>query len=124
MKKNPRITVVRKANKNPLKGKYFGPYTDSRAMWATLELLGKIFPLKNAKLQNLIPAHACTMISGNARHLCQKMISSEEYKKILKDAEMFLSGRQTELLKALEDEMKKYSKNLEFEKLHDTEILS
>ena len=44
------------------------------------------------------------------------MISSKEYKKILKDAEMFLSGRQTELLNALEAEMKKYSKNLEFEK--------
>ncbi len=44
------------------------------------------------------------------------MISSEEYKKILKEAEMFLSGRQNELLTALENEMKKYSKNLEFEK--------
>ena len=44
------------------------------------------------------------------------MITSEEYKKILKDAMMFLSGRQSELLKALEAEMKKYSKNLEFEK--------
>ncbi|MDO5438044.1 MAG: GIY-YIG nuclease family protein, partial [bacterium] len=45
----PRITVVRKANKNPVKGKYFGPYTDSRAMRATLEVLEKIFPLKKCK---------------------------------------------------------------------------
>ena len=45
----PRITVVRKANKNMQKGKYFGPYTDSRAMYCTLETLGKIFPLKKCK---------------------------------------------------------------------------
>ena len=112
----PRITVVRKANKNPLKGKYFGPYTDSRAMWATLELLGKIFPLKKCKTPKFNSRPCLYYDIGQCTAPCQKMISSEEYKKILKDAEMFLSGRQTELLKALEDEMKKYSKNLEFEK--------
>ena len=39
----PRIIVARKANKNLIKGRYFGPYTDSRAMHATLEILQKIF---------------------------------------------------------------------------------
>lgn len=112
----PRITVVRKANKNPQKGKYFGPYTDSRAMWATLELLGKIFPLKKCKTPKFSSRPCLYYDIGQCAAPCQKMISSEEYKKILKDAEMFLSGRQTELLNALEAEMKKYSKNLEFEK--------
>ncbi len=112
----PRITVVRKANKNPQKGKYFGPYTDSRAMWATLELLGKIFPLKKCKTPKFNSRPCLYYDIGQCTAPCQKMISSVEYKKILKDAEMFLSGRQTELLKALELEMKKHSKNLEFEK--------
>jgi len=112
----PRITVVRKANKNPQKGKYFGPYTDSRAMWATLELIGKIFPLKKCKTPKFNSRPCLYYDIGQCTAPCQKMISSEEYKKILKDAEMFLSGRQNELLTALESEMKKYSKNLEFEK--------
>ena len=112
----PRITVVRKANKNPQKGKYFGPYTDSRAMWATLELLGKIFPLKKCKTPKFNSRPCLYYDIGQCTAPCQKMITSEEYKKILKDAMMFLSGRQSELLKALEAEMKKYSKNLEFEK--------
>lgn len=112
----PRITVVRKANKNPLKGKYFGPYTDSRAMWATLELLGKIFPLKKCKTPKFNSRPCLYYDIGQCTAPCQKMISSEEYKKILKDAMMFLSGRQSELLRALEAEMKKYAKNLEFEK--------
>lgn len=112
----PRITVVRKANKNPQKGKYFGPYTDSRAMWATLELIGKIFPLKKCKTPKFTSRPCLYYDIGQCAAPCQKMISSEEYKKILKEAEMFLSGRQNELLTALENEMKKYSKNLEFEK--------
>ena len=112
----PRITVVRKANKNPQKGKYFGPYTDSRAMWATLELLGKIFPLKKCKTPKFNSRPCLYYDIGQCTAPCQKMITPEEYKKILKDAQMFLSGRQNELLSALETQMKKHAKNLEFEK--------
>ncbi len=112
----PRITVVRKANKNPQKGKYYGPYTDSRAMWATLELIGKIFPLKKCKTPKFNSRPCLYYDIGQCSAPCQKLISPDEYKKILKDAEMFLSGRQSELLNALEAEMKKHSKNLEFEK--------
>ncbi len=112
----PRITVVRKANKNPAKGKYFGPYTDSRAMWATLELLGKIFPLKKCKTPKFTSRPCLYYDIGQCTAPCQKIISPEDYKKILHEAVMFLSGRQNELLKALEKEMKKASANLEFEK--------
>lgn len=112
----PRITVVRKTNKNPQKGKYYGPYTDSRAMWATLELLGKIFPLKKCKTPKFNSRPCLYYDIGQCTAPCQKMISSNDYKNILKDAMMFLSGRQSELLCALEKEMKKCAKNLEFEK--------
>lgn len=112
----PRITVVRKANKNIQKGKYFGPYTDSRAMYCTLETLGKIFPLKKCKTPKFKSRPCLYYDIGQCSAPCQKLITSEDYKKILKDVELFLSGRQGELLKALENEMKKASDNLEFEK--------
>ncbi len=112
----PRITVVRKANKNMQKGKYFGPYTDSRAMYCTLETLGKIFPLKKCKTPKFKSRPCLYYDIGQCSAPCQKLITSEDYKKILKDVELFLSGRQGELLKALENEMKKASDNLEFEK--------
>ena len=112
----PRITVVRKANKNLQKGKFFGPYTDSRAMYCTLETLGKIFPLKKCKTPKFKSRPCLYYDIGQCCAPCQKLISSEDYKKILKDVEMFLSGRQSELLKAIEDQMKKASDNLEFEK--------
>ena len=112
----PRITVVRKANKNMLKGKYFGPYTDSRAMYCTLETLGKIFPLKKCKTPKFKSRPCLYYDIGQCCAPCQKLISSQDYKKILNDVELFLSGRQSELLKVIEKEMQIASKNLEFEK--------
>ncbi len=112
----PRITVVRKANKNKLKGKYFGPYTDSRAMYCTLETLGKIFPLKKCKTPKFKTRPCLYYDIGQCSAPCQKLISAQDYKKILKDVELFLSGRQNELLHVLESEMKRASDNLEFEK--------
>ena len=112
----PRITVVRKANKNPLKGKYFGPYTDSRAMWATLDVIQKIFPLKKCKKPKFNSRPCLYYDMGQCMAPCQKLVSSEEYKKVIKDVELFLTGKRLELLKILKEQMQKASDNLEFEK--------
>ena len=112
----PRITVVRKANKNPVKGKYFGPYTDSRAMWATLEVLERIFPLKKCKKPKFNSRPCLYYDMGQCMAPCQRLISPDDYKKILKDVELFLTGRRCELLKILKKQMDVASNNLEFEK--------
>ena len=112
----PRITVVRKANKNPLKGKYFGPYTDSRAMWATLDVIQKIFPLKKCKTPKFKTRPCLYYDMGQCMAPCQKMVTPEEYKKVIKDVELFLTGKRSELLKVLKKQMQKASDNLEFEK--------
>lgn len=112
----PRITVIRKANKNPVKGKYFGPYTDSRAMWATLEVIHKVFPLKKCKKPKFNSRPCLYYDMGQCKAPCQRLISSEEYKDILKDVELFLTGRRSELLKILKEQMIIASNNLEFEK--------
>ena len=87
----PRITVVRKANKNPLKGKYFGPYTDSRAMWATLDVIQKIFPLKKCKTPKFKTRPCLYYDMGQCMAPCQKMVTPDEYKKVIKDVELFLT---------------------------------
>jgi len=116
----PRILVVRKANKNALQGKYYGPYTDSRAMWATLEFLHKIFPMKKCKtpLNMLVnKSRPCLYYDiGQCCAPCQNKVTSDEYKKIIKSAELFLSGKRKELIKKLNIEMKKASENQDFEK--------
>ena len=112
----PRILIVRKANKNTLKGKYYGPYTDSRAAHATLEVINKIFPLKKCKTPRYKSRPCLYYDIGQCSAPCQNKITPDEYKKIIKNAELFLSGKRKELIKKLNDEMQKASANCEFEK--------
>ena len=112
----PRIIVARKANKNKIKGKYFGPYTDSRAMYATLDLIKKLFPLKQCKTPKFKDRPCLYYHIGRCMAPCQRLITPEEYKKILKNVELFLTGKQKELVDALKKEMEKYAANEDFEK--------
>ena len=112
----PRILIVRKANKNSLKGKYYGPYTDSRAAHATLEVINKIFPLKKCKTPRYKSRPCLYYDIGQCSAPCQNKITSDEYKKIIKNAELFLSGKRKELIKELNKQMQKASANCEFEK--------
>lgn len=112
----PRIVVARKANINKVKGKYFGPYTDSRAMYATLDLIKKLFPLKQCKTPKFKNRPCLYYQIGRCSAPCQRMVSPEEYKEILKGVELFLTGKQQELVKQLKIEMEKYAQKQDFEK--------
>jgi len=112
----PRIIIARKSNINMEKGKYFGPYTDSRAMYTTLELMKKIFPLKQCKTPKFRDRPCMYYQIGRCLAPCQKKVTSEEYKKLIKSVELFLSGKQQELAEKLLAEMNKYAQNQEFEK--------
>ncbi len=112
----PRITIVRKKNMNPEKGKYYGPYTDVRAMHATLDFLKKIFPLKQCKTPKFKDRPCLYYHIGRCMAPCQNLVTSEEYKNIVKQAELFLSGKQSELMKQLQEQMMKYSESEQFEK--------
>ena len=114
--KYPRISIIRKKNMNPEKGKYYGPYTDIRAMHSTLDFLKKIFPLKQCKNPKFSNRPCLYYHIGRCMAPCQGLITSEEYKEIVSQVELFLSGRQSELLKKLKEEMEKYSANEQFEK--------
>ena len=112
----PRIAIVRKKNMNPEKGRYYGPYTDVRAMHATLDFLKKIFPLKQCKTPKFKDRPCLYYQIGRCMAPCQNKVTSEEYKNLVKQAELFLSGRQSELLKQIKEQMQKYSDSLQFEK--------
>ena len=112
----PRIVISRKSNLNSIKGKYFGPYTDARAMYSTLDMIKKLFPLKQCK-QPRFKDRACIYHQiGKCSGVCQKLISPEDYQKIVKQVELFLSGKQEELLQELKNQMELYSNKQEFEK--------
>lgn len=112
----PRILVVRKANKNPLKGKYFGPYTDIKAMHGTLEIINKIFPLKKCRMPKYKTRPCLYYDIGQCMAPCQNKVTPEQYCQIIKNAQLFLSGKRKELIKILKKEMLLLSKKNEFEK--------
>ena len=112
----PRILITRKRNINKEKGRYYGPYTDIRAMHSTLDFLKKIFPLKQCKTPKFKTRPCLYYSIGKCMAPCQNMVTSEEYKNIVKQAELFLSGKCSELLKQLMIQIQKYSDAEQFEK--------
>lgn len=112
----PRIIVTRKRNKNLLKGKYIGPYTDVRAMRATLDFLKKIFPLKQCRTPKFKNRPCLYYQIGRCLAPCQNMVTPEEYKALVSQVELFLQGKQTELLKILMEQIQKYSDSQQYEK--------
>ena len=112
----PRILIVRKRNMNKLKGKYYGPYTNIGAMHSTLDFLKKIFPLRQCK-QPRFKSRPCLYHSiGKCLAPCQGLVSSDEYKAVVHQAELFLSGKQSELISRLKEQMQKYAESEQFEK--------
>lgn len=112
----PRIQIIRKRNINPEKGKYYGPYTNIRAMHSTLDFLKKIFPLRQCKTPKFKNRPCLYYHIGKCLAPCQNMVTSKEYKAIVQQAELFLSGKQTELMKQLMEQIQKYSDTEQFEK--------
>lgn len=112
----PQIHITRRNKDASKKGKYFGPYTNSRAMYATLEHIKKLFPLKQCKTPRFKDRPCIYYQIGKCSAPCQAKISSEEYKKIVEKVELYLSGRQNELVEELKSQMEFYAKNEQFEK--------
>lgn len=112
----PRIQVVRKKNLNPDKGRFYGPYTDIGAMYATLDFLKRLFPLKQCKTPKFSNRPCLYYHIGKCLAPCQGKVTPEEYQKLIQQVELFLSGKQTELLKQIQEQMQKYAETEQFEK--------
>lgn len=112
----PRIIITRKRNINIEKGRYYGPYTDSRAMYSTLDFLKKIFPLKQCKQPKFKDRPCLYHQIGRCLAPCQNLVTPKEYKSLIEKVELFLSGKQTELMAQLQVQMKDCADKQQFEK--------
>ena len=112
----PRIIVVRKKNINQDKGRYYGPYTNSRAMYSTLDFLKKIFPLKQCKTPKFSNRPCLYYHIGKCLAPCQNNVTPEEYQNLVNQVELFLSGKQSELIKKIKTQMEEYAQKEQYEK--------
>ena len=85
-------------------------------MYATLDLIKKLFPLKQCKTPRFKSRPCIYYQINRCSAPCQRMISPEEYAKILKNVELFLLGRQNELVNELKKQMEYYAEKEEYEK--------
>lgn len=114
----PRVLFSRRQKKD--KSKYFGPYTNAKAVKDTIDLINKLYQLRTCS-RNLpkdtgkdrpclnYHIHQCSAP-------CQGYIGKEEYRERVKGALEFLNGNYKPILNSLQEKMMQASDALEFEK--------
>ena len=114
----PRIMLARERKKD--KAKYFGPYTSAQAVHDSIDLLkktyfirscNKVLPRDTGKERPCLYYHM-----GQCKAPCQGYISKEEYRENMEQVEEFLNGNYALITKRLEQQMMKFSEEMEFEK--------
>ncbi|HEY9624692.1 MAG TPA: excinuclease ABC subunit UvrC [Crinalium sp.] len=111
----PRIFITRKRQKSKEKDRYYGPYVDVGSLRRTLHLVKRIFPLRQ-RPQPLFKDRPCLNYDiGRCPGVCQKLISSEDYGKIMQKVAMIFQGRTKELEDVLTTQMEKAAEELNFE---------
>ncbi len=112
----PRLIITRQVNRNKKsKARYFGPYSNAGAMYQTLRMLRKHFPLRQRRKPLFKDRPCMNYHIGTCPGPCQKKISPEEYAKTIEQVVLFLKGRTDELLLLIQKDMQEASDALNYE---------
>ncbi len=127
----PRVYRVRSFQRDG--NRYFGPYTNSGAVDATLDLLNKLFSFRTCRYdasvwasprkgepatgwkQKLLPRPCTQYYIHRCIAPCVAYASREEYDTVIKQVILFLEGKHDEVIKSLEEKMTVAAENLNFE---------
>jgi excinuclease ABC subunit C len=111
----PRLSVHRGAKRKA--GKYFGPYPSAGAVRESLNLLQKLFPVRQCEdsyYQNR--SRPCLQYQiKRCTAPCVGLVSEQEYKKDVEHTIMFLEGKNQQVMDDLSREMEEASQRLDFE---------
>ena len=108
----PSLTYVRGKKQNG--GRYFGPYPNSTAVRETLNYLQRIFNIRDCTDSYFANrARPCLQYEiGRCSAPCVGLISKEDYASSIRQAVLFLEGKNSLLIKELQDGKKKRQKSL------------
>lgn len=127
----PRVYRVRSFHHDG--NRYFGPYTNSGAVDATLDLLNKLFAFRTCRYdastwappaqgeppagwkQKLLPRPCTQYYIHRCIAPCVAYATREEYDAVIKQVILFLEGKHEEVVKALQEKMAAAAENLNFE---------
>ncbi len=115
----PRILVTRQIKADG--SRYFGPYASSRGVRETIKFLRKIFPLRicsNHEFRNRV--RPCIDYSlGLCSAPAEDLITKEDYAELVRQAVLFLEGKNRSLVNTLRRKMKSAAATREYEKAAD-----
>ncbi|TMC25472.1 MAG: excinuclease ABC subunit UvrC [Chloroflexi bacterium] len=127
----PRVYRVRSFHHDG--NRYFGPYTNSGAVDATLDLLNKLFAFRTCRYdastwappaqgeppegwrQKLLPRPCTQYYIHRCIAPCVAYATREEYDAVIKQVILFLEGKHDEVVKSLQEKMQAAAENLNFE---------
>lgn len=111
----PRMDSCR--GRKRLKGQFFGPYPSSHAVRDSLQLLQKIFKIRQCSdtyFRNR--TRPCLQYQINrCKAPCVGLVSEDEYQQDLNDTRQFLEGKSQQLIRSLIERMEVAAEALDFE---------
>jgi len=113
----PRVRIVRR--RYPDGSRYFGPYTNAKAMRSTLKLAQKLFPIRTCSLDLPLktPRRPCLNFHiGRCSAPCAELISESGYGQLVDQAALLFEGRISGLIARLRKSMNQASGSEEFER--------
>ena len=114
----PRVFITRNFAKDG--NKYFGPYTNGAAVYETINLIRKVFPIRTCKRyiteygERTRPCLNFHINKCNAP--CGGYVSKVDYGKMINSVIDILNGKDKDVTKELKEKMEEAANNLEFEK--------
>lgn len=114
--KHPRLTMHRGKKRN--KGHYFGPFPSAGAVWQSLRIMQKIFPVRQCEdgfykvrsrpcLQHQLKRCSAPCVEG--------FVSDEQYQEQVELVKKFLTGKSQDVIDLLINKMEVASEKLHFE---------
>ena len=111
----PRLSLHRGARK--LAGRYFGPYPNAGAVRDSLNLLQKVFPIRQCE-DSFFKNRSRPCLQYQIKRCtapCVGLIDHETYMRDVRHAILFLEGKSTEIADELISQMEQASQALDFE---------
>lgn len=112
----PRLEIVRQRKKDG--ALYFGPYPGTGAVYETLRLMRRTFPLRTCSDHKFKTVDRPCLLYHIKRcpGPCVGLIPQADYQKIVMQAADFLDGKRDKVTREMEEEMEQAAEALEFER--------
>lgn len=113
--KHPKLGSHRSGRR--VKGEYFGPFPTAGAVWESLRLMQKLFPIRQCE-DSYYRARSRPCLQYQLKRCsapCVGKITDDEYQQQVSLARLFLQGKSEQVIETLIDNMEKASNVLNFE---------